>query len=368
MGIYQKGFINSYSYNHRKGVIAYKVHNRAENRKYNNFLSFDYFSVDNPSEGIHPGKIVSFKIRKNRNGDSVAVDINIKPDDIVRSEKQKRLNYINQNWEELEKILEGDFASAKVNQIAENEQTPDKTSIYNQLFPYESTELGLAVIDNKIRLVNLTKDGRFNFLDQAQKRHNILYPSFLKEASMEIAIEEFEDLINSILASENDFQNFFKRNPQFILDENYHKAHSHVILDQENDRKLIPDFVLEPIKQNSFCDLLELKLPSSKIFVMKENRERYSSAIFEASAQLRTYSKYFDDRENREKFQQVYPHLKIYKPKLYIVIGRKNNEEPSIKREIENEFPNLLINNYDDLLERMIWRKKKIEEINKMFK
>ncbi len=38
-----------------------------------------------------------------------------------------------------------------------------------------------------------------------------------------------------------------------------------------------------------------------------------------------------------------------------------------IKTDIQSEFPQLTINNFDDLLARMKWKKEKLESKNKLF-
>ena len=174
--------------------------------------------------------------------------------------------------------------------------------------------------------------GKYSFLDDNQKYHSIIYRSFSETIILQEAINEFEYLINSSKTNEDDFQNFFERNPEFVLNDDYKQAHSHITLAKEDNKSLIPDFVLEPINQDEFCDLLEIKLPSAKTYIMKKSREHFSAAITEAAAQLRTYRDYFNEEKNRNKFKETYPSLKVYKPKMFIIIGRHGNENPIIKR------------------------------------
>lgn len=242
-----------------------------------------------------------------------------------------------------------------------------RENIFEENYVETSELIALTLIEKEIKVVSLSKDGRFRFLDESKDLHNIIYPSFVEELSLQNAIEEFEDLINSRDTSEREIQDFFELNPDFILNDDYKKAHSHIFLSKENKEILIPDFILEPVDQSSFCDLLELKLPTAEIFVLKKNRERYSAAVFEAAAQLREYGKYFDNEMNRSSFQQKYPCLKIYKPRMFVIIGRQNNESSMLKREIQSEFPQLFLRTYDELLARMKWKKEKLENKNRLF-
>jgi len=271
------------------------------------------------------------------------------------------IDFYSQNWEQIEEIIEDKEASI----ASDHSVDIEKISIDEEISNPNLT--ALALINRKIKLVSLTEDGRYRFLDEAESYHNIIYPSFFEEISSQLAIEEFEDLINSSKAKENDFQKFFEDNSDFILNDDYKQAHPHIVLSKENEENLIPDFILEPIDQSSFCDLLELKLPSTEIFVLKKNRARYSAAVFEAAAQLREYGKYFDSEANLNRFQQNYPHLRVYKPRMFVIIGRQNNESSMLKREIQSEFPQLFLKTYDELLARMKWKKQRLENKNRLF-
>lgn len=318
-------------------------------------------------QDIKLGQVVVFDIFE-ANSEKLAVNIVLIRDGRAKTKTAEEnlheiIAYYNEHWEEVEKIIEEEYQSDK---ISADSSEVLKSNIRNEKL--DSNLVALGLFGNKIKLVSLTKDGEYSFLDEGKKHHNILYPSFIEEASLELAIEEFEDLLNSTKATENDFQKFFDRNQNFILNDEYKRAHPHIILAKENKRKLIPDFVLEPVNQSEFCDLLELKLPSAQIYVMKKNREHFSAAITEAAAQLRTYAKFFNEEKNRNSFQKSYPLLKIYKPRMFLIIGRQTDENPLIKREIQAENPQLILKNFDDLLARMKWKKENLANKNKLFR
>jgi hypothetical protein len=210
--------------------------------------------------------------------------------------------------------------------------------------------VAFGLFDEKIRLLSLTKDGKWEYLDQMSKIHRILYVATSETLAMLAAVEELEALMNDPKASELAFQDFFERNPRFILNDEYKRAHSHITLVRE-EGPLIPDFLLEPIDQNALCDILELKLPSTKIFVLKKSRMRFSAAVFEACAQLREYSSYFDDKENRDLIHRTY-RLMAYKPKMIVIIGRRGDVDPIAVRGIETDLPRLILRTYDDVLNR----------------
>jgi len=216
--------------------------------------------------------------------------------------------------------------------------------------------LALGLIDGDIRLISITPDGEYQFIDGVQKLHNILYVIASETTALQRAVEEFEALINDPKVKEEDCQSFFERNPDFILNDEYKKAHSQLALGDSLGDKLIPDFVLEPVDQNALCDLLELKLPSTQTFVLKKSRMRFSAAVLEACAQLRTYNRYFDQEHNRKTFETAYPGLRAFKPKMFVIIGRRGTVDPLTVREMQTDLPNLVLHTYDEVLARMKWK------------
>lgn len=212
--------------------------------------------------------------------------------------------------------------------------------------------VALTSIDGKLRLISFNEDGEIRFLDEQKRKYDILYTRHFESFRLKQLIQEFEYLINYSNTKEKDLQDFFIRNQDFIINDEYKAAHPHIVLDHKENEYLIPDFILEPIQRNGLADLLELKLPKSKIFILKKNRAHFSSAIIEAAAQLRTYNEYFDSHDNRTRVLDKYG-LNIFKPRMILVIGRKGNIDPFQIRRMESDVPNLVVKTYDDILQRM---------------
>lgn len=226
---------------------------------------------------------------------------------------------------------------------------------YDEELAKEVEFIGITLINEEVKLVSFTKDGKYKFLDENCNSHLISYGLSFESRAMKEAIEELEHLINDPKVKEFDLQNFFERNPDFIIEDKYKVAHSKVVLENEDSEKYIPDFILEPIESNSLCDMLDLKLPSANIFVMKKNRPRYSAAILEAAAQLREYATILETKANRQKVFDKYG-LNLYKPKMIVVIGRRGAYDPIIIRRIESDIPNLELKTYDSILDRIKFR------------
>jgi hypothetical protein len=212
--------------------------------------------------------------------------------------------------------------------------------------------IAFGLFSNRIRVVSLTSDGTYTFLDDSLNLHSILYIASSETKALQHAIEELESLINDSKAKEADFQDFFKRNPEFVLNDEYQKAHPHIILTKDSGETFIPDFVLQPISQNPLCDLLELKLPSAQVFVLQQRRMRFSSAVMEACAQLREYAAFFDEERNRRVVYEQYG-LMAFKPKMFVIIGRRGTINPIDARRIESDLPQFCLRTYDDIVARM---------------
>jgi len=220
------------------------------------------------------------------------------------------------------------------------------------------TYIGLGKFDGKFRLVEFNRDGTYSYLDSKQKYHNIVYIETFETSTFRSAVEEFEYLLNNPRTKECAYQAFFENHPDFILNDEYKKAYPHLTLERD-EGPLIPDFLLEPIEESSLIDVLDLKLPTTNIYVLKKNRMRFSSAVMEAVAQLREYQMFFDEKENRERIRNKYG-LLAYRPKMIVIIGRRGNIDPISERKIQSDFPQLILRTYDEVLLRA---KKKIGEI-----
>lgn len=212
--------------------------------------------------------------------------------------------------------------------------------------------VALAFVGGRIRLLSLSRDGSYEFLDSLDNLHNIVYVFSGETFRLQQAVGELEEMINDARTKEQDLHEFFERNPEFILNEDYKSARSKIALTNELGETLIPDFLLEPVDQKSLCDLLELKTPSQKVFTLKKSRIRFSAAVMEACAQLREYRTFFDEDHHRRAIESKYG-LTVYRPKMFVIIGRKGSLSPVERRRVEGDLPDFTIKTYDDLVERI---------------
>ncbi len=210
--------------------------------------------------------------------------------------------------------------------------------------------LAVTVVGDRFKLVAISPDGNCSFVEEVQRLQSILYVWSAETLALKAAVDELEDLINNAGTRERDLQEFFERNPGLIKGEEYKAAHPHVVLSRD-EGSLIPDFVLEPHSSGELCDLLDLKLPNAKIFTLKPNRDRYSSAVVEGCAQLRAYARFFDESRNRRLIAERY-NLQAYKPRMFLIIGRKGSVDPIQRKDISLDLPGVELRTYDDIVAR----------------
>lgn len=215
--------------------------------------------------------------------------------------------------------------------------------------PAES--VALALIEGALRVISIAPDGRWEFVDEYERPHNLLYTWSLETNAFREVVQELEDILNAPNVREQDLHEFFELHPDLILNDDYQQIHSKIVLESDDADALIPDFVLEPIGPSPLCDLLELKLPQLRTDVTKPRRTRFSAAVAEACAQLRQYRDYFEEKRNRERFQATYK-LQAFRPRMFVIIGRRGRVDPIELRRIEGDLPAFHIRTYDDILER----------------
>jgi Domain of unknown function (DUF4263) len=216
-------------------------------------------------------------------------------------------------------------------------------------------QLGLYVDDSdKVRVIQLAAWSLSSLSDSntESQEYRLARGNIVQEIGpiLREQIDEFEWLIEKEVP-ESEFQEFLERNP-FILTSlgSYSRAEPHVILHEDAGRKLIPDFFLEFADRRD-SDILELKLPDVTVDVRVTSRNRLSSKVHAAVAQLRTYRDWFKSESNRLKFIQA-TGMKCFMPRAIIVIGRSSDFKSDIDRiNLEETLPNWAsLRTYDDLL------------------
>lgn len=204
-----------------------------------------------------------------------------------------------------------------------------------------------------VRPLSYVNDAKINFYQNDYlpvAAHNLL----LNKSAIHIGndpILELESLLNSLSASENDFQDFFKKYPKLLLGTDYSRLISHPVLVREDEQDLIPDFILIP---NSFSSpkIVDLKLPTFGIASHKTSREGYLSQVIQARNQLLEYKNYFSSPKSSDWAKTKFG-CHIYLPKIAVVIGRSESFCTEYeRRKIESRMPDIEVITYDDILEK----------------
>lgn len=163
------------------------------------------------------------------------------------------------------------------------------------------------------------------------------------------AIASLEDLINSKRPSEREIERLLLSNPRFFQSINYDSVYSQVVLPLDDGRSLRPDIIAEP-HGSEWSDIIELKLPSEKVLVGRENRAALASAITSVAAQLREYAAYFDNDATAARIENEYG-FRCHRPQMVAIVGRDPSRySPSERRRAMTSYPDLTIITYDQLL------------------
>lgn len=167
-------------------------------------------------------------------------------------------------------------------------------------------------------------------------------------------LQEFEELINKASIREEELQQFFERHPRFLLGDKYTHLHSKLALIPGDRESPIPDFFAENIG-SKLADIIELKLPSVELIVGPERRRGFSAVLTQALNQVREYRNHFDDKSHRRRFQDAYG-VEIFRPDICLIVGRSHSfATPQERISVSDEYKNLRILTYDDILQRARW-------------
>lgn len=226
-----------------------------------------------------------------------------------------------------------------------------------------STELRNRFYEMEQRFRRFSREGLMEYLasyiypevdNQSIRALIVSYHRFVNAETARIArrdIKEFRKLIEQNDIPEPQIQCFLEEHENILkLAFCCQKLHSHIVLEREEAEDLIPDFILEYAQKN--CDILDIKLPDKKLIVGRVNRERFSYHVNEAIAQVDNYRRFFQDGTQREAVKREYG-IHVYEPNTYVIVGRDENIEKDLKREIEGRYRrDINVLTFDDVLRR----------------
>lgn len=172
--------------------------------------------------------------------------------------------------------------------------------------------------------------------------HN--YGAILEIKRREETIKELEKIINNrnVYKNENDIQKFLKQNIWLFNNE-------YVFFSENSHINAMNILDLMPNTFDGFIDIIELKLPTVKIFNYDKSHYNYypSSELTKAIAQCMNYI-------NEMEILSV-ENAKYFKPKATIIIGNEReltDDEIKYLRLLNSSFHNVKINTYQQLLNK----------------
>lgn len=168
-------------------------------------------------------------------------------------------------------------------------------------------------------------------------------------------LNRFVELLCSIDTSEPDITHFLAEpENQFIIKMAFlcNSIYPEKECDwAEPDKKPIkPDFFSE--QPNGFANIMEFKLPTfgGTVTTGTKNRETFTAKINSYVSQTRVYEEYFEDPRNREHVKTAYG-ITVRYPRRYLIVGRRWMFSTEDWKKIQNDFRNLDIITYDDLVD-----------------
>ena len=118
----------------------------------------------------------------------------------------------------------------------------------------------------------------------------------------------------------------------------------------EDENNIKPDFFA--LRSNGTADIIEFKLPRLKgnAIVGTSSRETFSAELNSYISQTRVYNRYFEDPNNRRWVKAKFG-FNCYKPRRILIIGRRSDFNSDAWIEIKNDYKDLEIYTYDDLID-----------------
>lgn len=179
----------------------------------------------------------------------------------------------------------------------------------------------------------------------------------------QLALEEFERLVNSSGSCEHDFQDFFERHPDFLLGDEYDSYWAEPrLVSPATGERFRPDFVLQPaaLRSNPWrWNVIDLKRHNVDLLIGKKFHVDLSRDVYRAATQLKDYAEFFSDPRNadmlRERFGGVVPN-----PKLTMVIGRLPEADRLTFNRLQGRVSGVHIRTYDEILK---FRRARLERL-----
>lgn len=211
-------------------------------------------------------------------------------------------------------------------------------------------KMSIRINDGKLELIFQQDNGTVVYSDGTiEYTSSILVNSI---SSYSIRIKQLQDLINKPDLKEQELQDFFEENPEFVCEDKYETLIPQAIVQSPIDTSWKIDIALVPKDQIDFAKLIELKLPKERIFTKSNsNHLSFSSKLLKAINQLKDYAEAFENSNVREKFKNKYK-TEIFRPNMQLIYGRRPSNAQINQFKILQKRENIEITDWDTLVER----------------
>ncbi len=210
--------------------------------------------------------------------------------------------------------------------------------------------------DDETEIISLDLSPMQNFVEHDAR---YIYPMPLDYRAVQLPkINKFIEKWGDNNCIETDITNFLsQKENEFILSMKFGATAIHSELtcewQSENKKNIRPDFFV--VQPNGYADIVEFKLPhlSKNAVVGTTNRETFGAWLNAYIAQTRVYSSYFDDPNNRTWFEKKHG-FKVHKPRRVLIVGRRNDFDSDVWREIMHDYKDVDILTFDDLVDGVV--------------
>jgi len=214
--------------------------------------------------------------------------------------------------------------------------------------PAVGDTVALTWHEGRIRAVLLDSDGTYSYVSSDANRLGLVYlPRFVK-TGFALAIGELEELINDSYATKDDVRAFLQEHPDLILGGQYKAAYPQVLLRRDGRQPLQPDFMLEPIG-GELADILEVEPAQREVTTEVEGVTELTEVVIQACSRLRESRDHFEEERHRIEIEDAHG-IRVFRPRMFVVIGRSGQTDPLIKRQLETQLTDVALRSWDDVL------------------
>jgi len=189
----------------------------------------------------------------------------------------------------------------------------------------------------------------FNELIKTNIKSTDDFYKLLSIQKMEVAVNRLEKIISGDFVNETDIQRFLRSNIWMF-------GNDYVYVVEDN--KINAQNILDILPQNyeSYVDIIEVKLPSEKLFNFDSSHNNHfsTSSLTKAIAQTQNYIFELEKKSFDSSHQKEYEY-KIIRPKGIILFGSQeplSDSEKQYLRVLNSSFHNLQVITYQQLLDK----------------